>query len=243
LELGGGAAGEIPARPAAGLAGEVAGKEVGFTLARLVTGVSAEMSPASFRRGAGRRRPRAAPMPVMLGRRRMFRGPARFTGYQGRSGGGCAVVESCGRRSSVCAQRWRGGGALMVTRERGACGFIRGRARRFAQHHFTDTYAAWARHGGVRARSTAATPLGGRRTVGSACPRRALRVAQGEWGRKGGAAPGVPRRADRRAKAGLGRRVRRRVERPSRRPRRDTAHVGARSSVPGAKRFGLALFH
>jgi hypothetical protein len=182
-------------------------------------------------------------MPAMPGRRRMFRGPARFTGYQGRSGGGCAVVESCERRSTACAQRWRGGGVLMVTRERGACGFIRGRARRFAQHHFTDTYAAWARHGGVRAQSTTATPLGGRRTVGSACPRRARRVAQGEWGRKGGAALGVPRRADRRAKAGLGRCVRRRAEQLLCRPRRDNARVGARSGVPGAKRFGLALFH
>jgi hypothetical protein len=217
--------------------------EVGFTLARLVTGVLAEMLPASFRSGAGRRWPRAAPMPAMPGRRRMFRGAARFTGYQGRRGGGCAVVESCGRGSSACAQQWRGGGALMVTRERGTCGFIRGRARRFAQHQFTDTSAAWARHGGVRAQSTAATPLGGRHTVGSACPRRARHVAQVEWGRKGGAAPGVPRRADRRAKAGLIRRVRRRAGRPSWRPRRDTARIGALWCSRGAKCFGLALFH
>jgi hypothetical protein len=77
----GGAACRLPARPAAGLAGEVAGMEVGFTLARLVTGVWAEMSPVSSRGGAGRRWPRAVPMPAMHGRRRMVRGPVRFMGY------------------------------------------------------------------------------------------------------------------------------------------------------------------
>jgi hypothetical protein len=52
----GGAAGRIPARPAAGLAGEVARVEEGFTLARLVTGVWAETSPASSRGGGRGRR-------------------------------------------------------------------------------------------------------------------------------------------------------------------------------------------
>jgi hypothetical protein len=167
----------IPVRPAAGLAGEVAGMEVGFAWAWLVAGIWAEQSPASFYSGAGWRWSRAAPMPTMPGRRRSVRGPARSTGYQGRRGGGCAAVESRGRGSSTCTQQWRGGGALMVARERGARGFICGRARRFAQHHFTDTTAAWARHGGGRARSTTATPLDGRRTCGSAWPRRARCVA------------------------------------------------------------------
>jgi hypothetical protein len=75
----GGAAGRIPARLAAGLAGEVARMKEGFTLARLVTGVWAETLPASSHGGAGRRWPRAAQMPAMHGQRRMVRGPARFT--------------------------------------------------------------------------------------------------------------------------------------------------------------------
>jgi hypothetical protein len=92
-------------------------------------------------------------------------------------------VESHERGSSACAQQWRGGGALMIARERGACCFICGRARRFTQRHSTDTSAAWARHGCVRTRSTAAMPLDRRRTGRSAWPRRAWRVAQGEWGK------------------------------------------------------------
>jgi hypothetical protein len=67
-------AGRIPARPAAGLAGEVARVEEGFTLARLVTGVWAETSPASSLGRTGRRWPRAVPMPAMHGTRRMVRG-------------------------------------------------------------------------------------------------------------------------------------------------------------------------
>jgi hypothetical protein len=70
----GGAAGRIKARPAVGLAGEVATMEEGFTLTRLVTGVWAEMLLASSRGGAGRRWPRAVPMPAMHGPRRMVRG-------------------------------------------------------------------------------------------------------------------------------------------------------------------------
>jgi hypothetical protein len=70
----GGATGRIPAMPAAGLAGEVASMEEGFTLARLVTGVWAEMSPASSHGGAGWRWSRAVPMPAMHGQRRMVRG-------------------------------------------------------------------------------------------------------------------------------------------------------------------------
>jgi hypothetical protein len=98
-------------------------------------------------------------------------------------------VESSGRGSSACAQQWRGGGALVVTQERGPCCFICGRARRFAQRQFVDTSATWARHGGVCARSTAATPLGGRRhgRLGLA-KARAARGARGV-GKEGGAAP------------------------------------------------------
>jgi hypothetical protein len=70
-----------PARGRPDLAGEVARMEEGFTLARFVTGVRAETSPASSRGGAGLRWPRAAPMLAMHGRRRMVRGAARFTGY------------------------------------------------------------------------------------------------------------------------------------------------------------------
>jgi hypothetical protein len=70
-----------PARERPGLAGEVARMEEGFTLAWFVTGVGAETSPASSRGGAGRRWPRAVPMPAMHGRRGMVRVPARFTGY------------------------------------------------------------------------------------------------------------------------------------------------------------------
>jgi hypothetical protein len=101
-------------------------------------------------------------------------------------------VESSGRGSSTCAQQWRGGGALVVTRERGAYYFICGRARRFAQRHFVDTSTAWARHGGVRARSTAATPLGGRRhgRLGLA-KARTTHGARGV-GKEGGAALGGP---------------------------------------------------
>jgi hypothetical protein len=51
----GGAACWIPARPATGVAGEVARMEEGFTLARLVTGVWAGTSPVSSRGRAGRR--------------------------------------------------------------------------------------------------------------------------------------------------------------------------------------------
>jgi hypothetical protein len=89
------------------------------------------------------------------------------------------------RELAVDGNHGAGGGALMVTREREACCFIRGRARRFAQRHFTDTSAAWARHGGVRARSTAATTLGGRR--GRHC-RTMARTARGVSGmaRRGG---------------------------------------------------------
>jgi hypothetical protein len=61
----GGAACRIPARPAAGLAGEVAKMEEGFTLARLVTEVWAKTSPANSRGGVGQLWPRAAPMPAM----------------------------------------------------------------------------------------------------------------------------------------------------------------------------------
>jgi hypothetical protein len=106
----GGTAGEIPARPAAGLAGEVARMEEGFTLARLMIGVWVETSPASSRGGAGRRWPQAAPIPAMHGLRRMVRGPARFTRYSGRRGGGRAAVESSGRGSSACAPN--GGAAV-----------------------------------------------------------------------------------------------------------------------------------
>jgi hypothetical protein len=152
-------------------------------------------------------------------------------------------VESSGRGSSTCAQQWRGGGAMVVIQERGACYFICGRARRLAPRHFVDTSAAWARHGGVRAWSTAATLMGGRPhgRLGMA-KARTTRGARGV-GRKAVQRLGVPRRADRQTKAGLGRHVWRRAGRPVWRPRRDTARVGARSGVPGAKCFGLALFH
>jgi hypothetical protein len=49
-----------PVRERSGLAGEVARMEEGFTLARFVTGVGAETSPATSRGGARRRWPRAA---------------------------------------------------------------------------------------------------------------------------------------------------------------------------------------
>jgi hypothetical protein len=101
-------------------------------------------------------------------------------------------VETSGRGSSTCAQQWRGGGALVVTQERGAYCFICSRARQFTQRHFVDTSAAWARHGGVRGRSTAATPLGGQRhgRLGLAKARTA-RGARGV-GKEGGAALGGP---------------------------------------------------
>jgi hypothetical protein len=69
------------ARGRTGLAGEVARMEEEFTLAWFVTRVGTKMSPVSSRGGAGRRWPRAALMSAMHGRRRMVRGPARFTGY------------------------------------------------------------------------------------------------------------------------------------------------------------------
>jgi hypothetical protein len=117
----GGAAGEIPARPTVGLAGEVARMEEGFTLARLRTGVWAETSPASSRGGAGRRWPPAAPMPALHGQRRMVMEPARFTRYSGRRGGGREAGESSGRGSSACAR--------MAERRRSMCwGDGRGKA-------------------------------------------------------------------------------------------------------------------
>jgi hypothetical protein len=81
---------------------------------------------------------------------------------------------------------------MVVIQERGACYFICGRARRFAPRHFVDTSAAWARHGGVRAWSTAATLMGGRPhgRLGMA-KARTTRGARGV-GKEGGAALGGP---------------------------------------------------
>jgi hypothetical protein len=166
----GGAAGAIPAKPAAGLVGKVAGMAMGFTLARLVAGIW----------GVCRRRASAAgPDGGGRGRRQCRRC----------SGGGAGL--GGGEVHGISREVWRWLCGSRVTRKgelrvrptmagrrcsdghagAGACGFIHGRAKRFAQHHFTDTSMAWARHGGVRARSTVATPLGGRCTVGSVCPR------------------------------------------------------------------------
>jgi hypothetical protein len=80
----------------------------------------------------------------------------------------------------------------MVMREREACCFIRDRARRFAQRHFTDTSATWARHGSVRARSTAATTLGGRRSRHCRTMARTARGASGMARRGGGRAVQSP---------------------------------------------------
>jgi hypothetical protein len=116
----GGAVGQITARPAAGLAGEVARVEDGFTLARLVTGVWAGTSPASSRGGAGRRWPRAAPMPAMHGPRRMVRGGEvhEMLGEAWRWSSGSGVKLEGELR--VCPQ-WRSGGAA-AWQERSARG-------------------------------------------------------------------------------------------------------------------------
>jgi hypothetical protein len=222
-------------------------------LAWLVAGIWAAMSLTSFRSGAGRRWSRAVPMSAMPGRRRMVRGPARFTEYQGRRGGGCAVVESRGRGSSACAQQWRGSGSG-VTREGELC--VRptmvGRRRsddrtgagcllfymrpskavRTAPLHQhvrgmgTARLRAYAEYGGDAVGRAAHGRLG-------LAKARTARCARGVGKRKAVQRQGVPRRADRWTKSGLDRRVRRRAGRPSWRPRRDTARVGARSGVPG----------
>jgi hypothetical protein len=94
------------------------------------------------------------------------------------------------------------GGALVVVRERGSCPFIGGRARRFAQRQVIGTSAVWAQHGGLCARSTAATPLG-RRHGRRGRPVRVRRVAQGERTGKAVRHGRVPPRMHRRALAGL----------------------------------------
>jgi hypothetical protein len=83
---------------------------------------------------------------------------------------------------------WRSGGHAGV----GCLLFYMGPSKAFAQRHFVDTSAAWARHGGMRARSTVATLLGGRRHgrlgLAKAHTTRGARVV----GKEGGAALGGP---------------------------------------------------
>jgi hypothetical protein len=201
------------------------------------------MPSASFRSGAGRQWSRAAPMPAMPGRRRIVRGAGEVHGSP-REAWRWLCGSGVTREGELCV------GPTMAGRRRsdghaGArCPLFYMRPSKVVRaasllRHVRGMGTAWRRACAEYDGDAVGRAAHGRLGLAKA---RTARGARGV-GKEGGAAPGVPRRANRQTKAGLGRRVRRRAGRPSWSPRRDTARVGARSGVPGAKRFGLALFH
>jgi hypothetical protein len=188
----GGAAGAIPARNSPERVGEGEERAKGTTRDRLGAGfwVRRRQGRCTATRRCTRRRRWERRRGGGLGEQCVAQGASLDRGGHAWRVG--RLGKQAARELAVDGNHGAGGSALMVTREREACCFIRDRARRFAQRHFTDTSAAWARHGGVPARSTAATTLGGRRSRHCRTMARTARGASGMARRGGGRAVQSP---------------------------------------------------